>query len=125
MIESIKKNKYGILLMLCSSVFVCFGQYFWKKASGNWWILALGFLLYGCGAIAMLIAYKFGSMSVLQPILSLNYVFALIIGHYLLGETVGVFDIIGVSIIIAGVLFIGVGDSAKKKEKPEEGTTDQ
>ena len=117
MIESLKKNKYGILLMLLSAALVCFGQYFWKKAAGDFWILALGFLLYGFGALSMLIAYKFGKMSVLQPILSINYVLALLIGHFLLGEQINVFDIVGVSIIFIGVLFIAGGDDNNKEKE--------
>ncbi len=122
MIESLKKNKYGIILMLFSSVLVCFGQYFWKKADGNLWILALGFLLYGLGALFMLVAYKFGSLSVLQPILSLNYVFALLIGYFLLKETITVFDIIGISIIFVGVFCIASSEGIKSKNTKEENT---
>lgn len=121
MIKSLKDNKYGILLMLLSSVLVCFGQYFWKISSTNYWYLVLGFGLYGIGALVMLIAYKFGSLSVLQPILCLNYVFAIIIGYFLLQEQITPFDIVGISIIFVGVFLIAISDhSTKEKDDKEE-----
>ena len=116
MIDSLKKNKYGIIIMFFSSICVCFGQYFWKISTNNILYLFIGFVLYGLGAILMLIAYKFGSLSVLQPILSMNYVFALIIGALLLKEEINAFSIIGVVIIFIGVMFIATGDSTKENE---------
>ena len=70
MIESLKKNKKGIILMLISSLCVCIGQLFWKLyASGSILFLILGFAFYGVGALIMIYAYKFGNLSVLQPML--------------------------------------------------------
>lgn len=57
----------------------------------------------------MLVAYKFGELSVLQPMNSLSYVFALIFGSFVLGENIDIMKIIGVVIIIIGVVFIGGG----------------
>lgn len=70
----------------------------------------MGFLLYGIGAILMLIAYKYGSLSVLQPMLSFNYVFSILLAHYALNEEIMVSDVIGIIIIIAGTVLIGGGD---------------
>ena len=72
MIKSLKENGKGILLMLVSSICVYTGQLFWKLSSKELLFLLLGFVLYGIGAIVMLIAYKYGSLSVLQPMLSFN-----------------------------------------------------
>lgn len=112
MIESLRKNKIGILLMMVSSICVCFGQLFWKISSNNnaMGYLFVGFFLYGVGAIIMIIAYKFGSLSVLQPMLSLNYVLSLIIAQAILGESITTLKFIGVVIIIIGVILIGCGD---------------
>ena len=71
MIESIQKNKKGILLMLVSSICVCVGQLLWKLSATQGLIFMLaGFAFYGAGALIMIIAYKFGKLSVLQPMLS-------------------------------------------------------
>ncbi len=112
MLESLKKNKKGILLMILSSLFACTGQLFWKLASsGSIPYLIIGFVLYGIGALIMLYAYRFGSLSVLQPVLSINYVFTLVLAILVLKETITLLKIVGIFIIILGVIFIGGGDS--------------
>lgn len=111
MLESIKKNKMGIILMLFSSIFVCVGQLLWKlSANGDLFILFLGFVSYGIGALLMLIAYRFGKLSVLQPMLSLNYVLSIVLAALVLQEQISLMKGIGVFIIISGVILIAGGD---------------
>lgn len=111
MVESFKKNKKGILLMIVSSVCVCFGQLLWKLSSGSGIIMLLGgFCLYGIGALMMIIAYKFGKLSVLQPMLSLNYVLSIILAAIVLKEEINIIKVIGVIVIISGVILIAGGD---------------
>ncbi len=111
MIASLKKNKKGILLMLLSSLCVCVGQLLWKlSTNGNMLYLLIGFFLYGIGALVMLIAYKFGSLSVLQPMLSANYVFTIFLASIVLKEVITLKKIIGILIIIIGVIMIGGGE---------------
>ena len=111
MIESLKANKKGILLMLLSSICVCIGQLFWKL-SGDMGVLVMiaGFAFYGIGALIMLAAYRFGKLSVLQPMLSLNYVLSIILAAIVLKEEITVMKCIGVLFIIAGVVMIAGGD---------------
>ncbi len=111
MMQSFKKNKKGILLMIISSLCVCIGQLFWKLSSnGNLIYLITGFLFYGSGALIMLIAYQYGSLSVLQPMLSFNYIFTIIIAYFILNETMTISKMIGIFIIVLGVIFIAGGD---------------
>ena len=111
MVESFLKNKKGILLMLVSSICACVGQLFWKlSATYGILIMLLGFCFYGVGALVMLIAYRFGKLSVLQPMLSLNYVLSIVLGALILHESVTILKCIGVLIIIAGVILIAGGD---------------
>lgn len=107
---TVRGDRYGILLMIVSSCCACIGQLFWKLyADGNLLNLCVGFLLYAAGFIAMVSAYRYGSVSKLQPILSLNYVFAVFIGYAVLGESITVYKISGIVIITAGVAIIGRG----------------
>lgn len=109
--NSWEKNKKGIMLMVLSSIFVCFGQLMWKLAvTEGFYLIVAGFVLYGLGALVMLIAYRFGSLSVLQPVLSLNYVLAIVIGVAVLNESVSIVRIAGIGIIILGIIFIAGGD---------------
>jgi len=108
--ESFVKNRTGILMMLCSSVCVCFGQYFWKLSENSILWLIVGFALYGAGALIMLLAYRHGSLSVLQPMLSANYILGMIIAVTLLGEMVRWYNLLGVLLVLIGVVLIAGGD---------------
>lgn len=111
LLDSIKKNKTGIILMLLSSIFVCIGQLLWKlSAEQGIFVLLMGFASYGIGALLMLVAYRFGKLSVLQPMLSLNYVLSIILAALVLNEHISVMKGVGVFIIITGVMLIVGGD---------------
>ncbi|GHU97760.1 hypothetical protein FACS189483_04670 [Spirochaetia bacterium] len=108
MLYTRKNNKFGVVLMILSSVCVCIGQLFWKlSTNGNILYVCLGFFLYGLGSILMIAAYKYGRVSKLQPILSINYVFSIFIAAIVLGERITVYKIIGVVIIMVSVVLIG------------------
>ena len=82
MLESIKKNKKGIILMIISSICACIGQMLWKMSADK-------------GLIYM----------------SLNYVLSIVLAAIVLGEKVGFVKCIGVLVIIAGVIMIAGGDT--------------
>ena len=108
---SLRKNEKGIALMLVSSICVCIGQLLWKRAHTEGVLfLGSGFLFYGAGAVFMLIAYRFGSLSVLQPVLSMNYVFSLFLGSAFLQEDITALKVIGTLIVMCGVGLIAGGD---------------
>ncbi len=113
MLESLKKNKTGIFLMLASSVCVCIGQLLWKlSVTQGWLMMFAGFFLYGIGAILMMTAYRFGKLSVLQPMLSFNYALSILLAALVLGEEITAMKCAGVLAIIAGVITIAGGDES-------------
>lgn len=113
MLKSFRKNQKGIVLMIVSSVCVCVGQLFWKlSATYGLLPLMVGFGFYGAGALIMLIAYRYGELSVLQPMLSLNYVLSIVLGALVLKESVTVWKCFGVLVLIAGVILIAGGDES-------------
>lgn len=98
--------------MIASSICVCIGQLLWKiSARQGILVMLAGFCFYGIGAIMMIVAYRYGKLSILQPILSLNYVLSICLAVIVLKEKVSLFKCIGVLIIIAGVILIAGGDS--------------
>lgn len=110
--DPFQKNKKGMLLMVVSSICACIGQLFWKLSTEQgMWMMLLGFSFYGVGALVMLIAYRYGKVSVLQPVLSLNYVLSLILGALVLKETITILKCIGVLLIVFGVIMIVGGDT--------------
>jgi len=111
MIESFRNNKKGILMMVASSAFVSVGQMFWKMFhTEGMWALILGLVLYACGALIMILAYRHGHLSVLQPMLCLSYVFAIFIGVFILQESMTPFRLAGIIVVIIGVVLIAGGD---------------
>lgn len=113
MLSSFRKNQKGILLIVGSAILVCVGQLLWKiSATQGILPLLVGFVCYGIGAILMIIAYRYGELSVLQPMLSMNYVLSVILGVLVLHETLTLTKAMGICIISLGVILIGGGSSA-------------
>ena len=122
MLESLKKNRKGIILMLISALSLAVGQLLWKfadlsdmgtKLSSFQGIVSLvlsvapGFIVYALGALVMTIALGSGELSVLQPINSMSYVFALILSAIFLTDPITPLMVIGIFVIIIGVILIG------------------
>lgn len=111
LLDSFNKNKKGIGMMMFAAVLAAFGQLCWKlSASQGVFIAIFGLCLYGIGAVLMILAYRFGRVSVLQPILSSNYILSILIGYFVLKESINITKIIGISIIFLGVIMIAGGD---------------
>ncbi|MFT8314233.1 MAG: EamA family transporter [Clostridium sp.] len=110
-ILSLKKNKTGIILMFLASLFSSSGQYFWKiSGMHNIIFILLGFIFYAIGAVGMIIAFRYGSFSVLHPMMSMSYIFIVLIGYYFLNELISFEKIMGLLLIMLGVALVGVGD---------------
>ena len=58
----------------------------------------------------MIVAYKFGSLSVLQPILSVNYILSVLLGYFVLGEQLSLVNVLGVLAVFVGVVLIARGE---------------
>ena len=114
---SFERNRKGILLMMCASLCVCVGQLCWKlSAQRGVLLLLLGFALYGVGALITLTAYRYGSLSVLQPVLSLNYVLTVVLAALVLKEEVTLLRMTGILCVMGGVLLICGGDGEGGRE---------
>lgn len=104
--------KKGIILMLLSSLMTCTGQLVWKLSAnqqGKLHILLLlvGFGMYGLGALLMIVAFRFGDISILHPMLSFGFIVSLFYGAIILKEQIKLNNILGVMIIIAGMVCLG------------------
>ncbi len=97
--------------MLSSAITVGVAQLLWKISNGdNLKLLIIGLLLYGISSLLMIVAYRFGSLSVLHPILSVSYGVGLSFGYFFLKEPISNMKLVGVLIIMMGVILIGGGD---------------
>ncbi len=105
-----RRKLIGIALMAVSSVCVCFGQMCWKLWADKYFgYLALGLVLFVASAALMIVAYRFGQLSSLQPVLALNYPLSLIIAHFIFRESIGVTQIIAILLVSAGVILVAGG----------------
>jgi undecaprenyl phosphate-alpha-L-ara4N flippase subunit ArnE len=78
----------------------------------NWLYVLSGFAIFGLGAVLMIISYRYGELSVLQPINSMTYVYSLFLGHAVFSEEITLFKITGVAAIMSGVILLGRGSAA-------------
>ena len=100
----------GVALMFVCAACLCAGQLIWKMYDGFGPLVA-GFLLYLVGSAAMICAYHFGSVSILQPINSVSYIFSTILGAVILHESVTPLKIAAVFTILVGVFILAAGGS--------------
>ena len=120
--ESLRKNGKGIILMTISAFSLSVGQLLWKLAdlsslSGDlgtfsglvtlFLRILPGFVIYAVGALIMTIALGYGELSVLQPVNSMSYVFALILSAIFLTEPITILKVAGILVIITGVILMG------------------
>ena len=114
-----KKNRLsvGIALMLASALLTCTGQLCWKLSANRDSLpfLLAGFALYGCGALLMMIAMRFGELSVLHPMLSAGYALSVVLGALALGEEVTGHKLLGIAVITAGLVCLSASKGAEEK----------
>lgn len=71
--------------------------------------LIAGLAVYGIGAMLMIVALQHGELSVLYPLISLNYVWVAIVAVLLFNESMNPAKIAGICVIMAGVAILGKG----------------
>ena len=102
--KNISNQSKGILLMIIVSFMVATSQLLWKLSEGNIGLLLItGFILYGVGSLLMIVAFKFGDLSTLHPIMALSYIAALFYSKFILNEPLSLIQLVGILLIIIGV----------------------
>jgi multidrug transporter EmrE-like cation transporter len=74
--------------------------------------LFAGYSLYGISTILLVLSLRRGQLSVLYPIISLTYVWVLLLSVAIFGEHLNFWKVAGVTSIVAGVSFLGRGPQA-------------
>ncbi len=112
-----------VVLGLISALLGFLGQLAWRAAiprggelSLAWLVkllltsklVAIGLVLYAASTLAWLAALRMGELSKLYPLISINYVLALIAGRVVFGEALTLAKVAGIALIAAGVLVIAV-----------------
>jgi uncharacterized membrane protein len=106
----------AVILTILGTICAASGQILLKKAAPRMSIsvegtfknfpFLVGLFLYGMSMILCIVALKGGELSVLNPLSSLNYVWAAFLSMWFLGEKMNKYKWIGIILIIIGVSVI-------------------
>ena len=113
---------WAIALMVLCTAFTSFAQILYKLGSAKLDLtiagtilnlpLISGMVLYGLGAIIMIIAFSGGDVSALYPVVATSYVWVALLSVYFFHESLSVLKLSGIAIVIAGIIFISIGSKA-------------
>ncbi len=116
-------KKKAMLMVLICTFFTSIAQVFYKAGVQrtvpftfmgvitNWQIWS-GLVLYGIGALILIRALQGADLSLLYPIIATSYIWVMLFSFILFKESVNVFKILGVVLIIVGVAAMGYGSKA-------------
>jgi len=116
----VHKSFKPIMLVILCTLFTSSGQILWKLGSKNLnsFIniitnvpLIAGFVCYGLGAILLIIALKYGELSLIYPFVALSFIWVNIASIFLFGEFISLLNWMGIVAIMLGVSLIGYGGS--------------
>ncbi len=71
--------------------------------------LMAGYSLYGISTLLLVLALRKAQLSVLYPIISLTYVWVTILSVVIFGESLNVYKVVGLAIVVSGVAVLGLG----------------
>lgn len=105
--------RIGVLLILIAATLSSLGQLAWKfgaEKSGMYAysLYALGFLAAGAGMLFMMLAFRYGQVSILQPMMSIGFALSILLGALFLDEPITAYKLIGTTLIIAGSIVLGI-----------------
>ena len=106
----------GVILIILAAVCVAVGQYLWKLSASQFYLAIIGFVFYAIGALLMIVAFRFGELSILHPMLSVSYVLGIIVGYFALSEPITATKIGGVAVIFLGMVFLGLASKGEKHD---------
>ncbi len=115
-----KTELWAIILVIIAGVIGAFGPIYLKKGAEKIERkklmdvfrnrpLIIGILIYAISTVLFIPALKGGDLSVLYPLVALDYVWVVIYSKILLKEKMTAMKWVGIVTIIVGVSFIGFG----------------
>lgn len=114
-----RTETFAIFITLFCTLLTSLGQLLLKWGSAklelNTWALLTnyyligGVIVYGFGAVLLIIALKYGELSTLYPLIALSFVWVMILSIYFLHEQVSLLNWAGIACILVGVSAMGWG----------------
>lgn len=68
--------------------------------------LLLGITCYGIGAVAYILLLTRVNLSIAGPAVSISYIFSVLLGYFVLKETIPLTRVFGLGLIVAGVILV-------------------
>ena len=108
----------SMALVFCCTILVAAAQMLMKIGTGhlahpglagyltNVPLLA-GYCLYGVNTVLLVFALRDGELSILYPIIALTYVWVTILSVLFFHESLNVFKVTGIAVVVAGVAIMG------------------
>lgn len=79
---------------------------FAKALMGDW-PLIIGYTLHGCNAMLLILALRYGHLSLLYPLYALSYIWVNLLSLYFFHEDMNGWKVAGIALIMAGVAVLG------------------
>jgi drug/metabolite transporter (DMT)-like permease len=108
-----------ILLVVLCTLFTASAQFFMKRGSSTLKLnllsiltnynIIIGLLFYSIGAVIMIYAFKNADLSTVYPLLSLSFLWVMLLSITVLKERVLAVEYLGMILIVSGIVFIGKG----------------
>lgn len=111
--ENKKNMKLAMLLILVAATMSSLGQLAWKfgadATDSKFAILMyiVGLIAAGVGMVVLMISFRFGEVSILQPMMSVGFALSIVFGAMFLNEGITTMKIIGTLFIIGGSALLG------------------
>ena len=74
--------------------------------------LFAGYSMYGVSTILLVLALRHGQLSLLYPVFAMTYVWVTILSVVVFHESMNVFKLAGIAVIVGGIAVLGMGKSA-------------
>ncbi|HLD00844.1 MAG TPA: hypothetical protein VJC39_03810 [Candidatus Nanoarchaeia archaeon] len=113
------KKSGALIFVLISTLFISLAQVLFKLGSEtlqfnfslliNKFILG-GFLLYGLGAVLIIISLRGQNLTFIYPVITTSYIWVSLLSVYVFHESMHFYKIWGILLIIFGIILIGLGD---------------
>lgn len=75
--------------------------------------LFFGYAFYGLSAVLLVLALRHGELSMLYPLIALNYVWVTVLSVIFFHDSVTVLKVAGILVIVTGVAIMGRGAESK------------
>lgn len=110
----------GIIFVILSTLFTSSGQLLWKWGVGSQTVfnlpLILGTLIYGLAALLLILALRYGEITLIYPFIASSYVWVSLASSILFNDSISGLKMAGIALIIVGVVMVCTGGLKNKAE---------